>query len=102
MEKRARILKNIKIVDDAYVGELPPEEMGGRSFGPGTVSQSPIKSQGTVKYWIKQGVLWKTETETAQDYGGDDYIESTTVTEFTNVGTTKITVPEEALKLLGR
>ncbi|HXJ59835.1 MAG TPA: hypothetical protein VNU68_24595 [Verrucomicrobiae bacterium] len=72
------------------------------ALGQAQSRKSPIKSQGTVKYWIKQGVLWKTETETAQDYGGDDYIESTTVTEFTNVGTTKITVPEEALKLLGR
>jgi len=100
IEKRARVIKDLKMVDDVMVGELPPEELGGRTFGPGTFSMSPIKSRGTVKYWIKEGVLVKTETKTAQDYGEDDYVESTTVTEFSHVGTTRITVPEEALKLL--
>jgi len=102
IEKQARALKNLKFVDDAFIGELPPEEFGGRTFGPGTGVVMPTKAQGTVKYWLKQGVLWKTETDTETEYGEDDHVSSLTNIEYKNVGTTKIKIPDEAQKLLDR
>ena len=103
--------KEIKKDGDAYTGELTEDGakallaggFGGRRGGGG---QPPAASnaKGSVKFWIKDGALTKYESKVSgkrQNQNGEDMeIERTTTIEIKEVGTTKITVPEEAAKKL--
>jgi hypothetical protein len=90
---------------DAYSGDLTEEgakglmTMGGRGGGP---RPEVSNSKGTVKFWIKDGVLTKYVTKvtgTMKNQDGDDTdIDRTITVEIKGVGTTKITVPDEAKK----
>jgi hypothetical protein len=98
--------KDLTKTGDAYAGELTEE--GAKSlmtFGRrGGQGQGPAISnaKGSVKFWIKDGVITKFQTKVTgsmKNRDGDDMdINRTTTVEIKDVGTTKITVPDEAKK----
>jgi hypothetical protein len=108
-------IKDAKVVDGAIVGTLSAEDagallsFGGRGGrggqGGGQTPPAPKNASGTVKYWVKDGALTKysvTAKGTVAIPGGDEReVERVTTTEFKNIGSTKISVPEEAKKKLG-
>lgn len=72
---------------------------GGGRAGGGGVEISGAK--GTVKFWVKDGVLSKYETRvqgTMTFNNNDRDIDRTTTVEIKDVGTTKVEVPAEASK----
>jgi hypothetical protein len=94
--------KDLAKSDNAYSGELTEE--GAKSlmtFGRRGGGQGPAISnaKGSVKFWIKDGVLTKYQFKvqgTINRNGEDMDIDRTTTVEIKDVGTTKVTVPEEA------
>jgi hypothetical protein len=94
--------KDIAKAGEAYAGDLTEEgakslmTMGGRRGGtPPAVSNA----KGSVKFWIKDGVLAKYQIKvsgTINRNGEDMDIDRTTTVEIKDIGTTKITVPDEA------
>jgi hypothetical protein len=94
--------KDITKTDDTYAGDLTEE--GAKSLMTlrrrGGEGPAISNAKGTVKFWIKDGVLTKYETKvtgTMKDQNGDDTdIDRTTTVEIKDVGATKITVPDEA------
>ena len=57
--------------------------------------------KGTVKFWVKDGVLTKYEVHvsaTMSFNGNDRDIDRTTTTEISDVGSTKVNAPDEAKK----
>jgi hypothetical protein len=92
--------------DDVYSGDLTEE--GAKSlmtFGRrGGQGQPPAISnaKGTVKFWIKDGMITKYQTKvtgTMKNRDGDDMdVDRTTTVEIKDVGNTKITVPDDAKK----
>jgi hypothetical protein len=96
--------KDLTKADDVYSGELTEEgaksllTMGrGRRGG-----QAPAVSnaKGSVKFWIKDGLLTKYQTKvsgTTKNRDGEDVdIDRTTTVEIKDVGATTITLPDEA------
>ncbi len=86
---------------DAYAGELTAEgvremlRFGRRDGGGPEVSNA----KGSVKFWIKDGVLSKYEYNvqaTVNFNGTDREINRTTTVEIKDVGTTKVEIPAEA------
>jgi hypothetical protein len=56
-----------------------------------------------VKFWVTDGALTKYEFKvsgTVSYNGNDRDVDRDTTTEITDVGTTKVTVPDEARKVL--
>ena len=96
----------LKKEGDAYEGELSEEaikEMLPRRGRPGGEPPQISNAKGNVKVWLKDGVLSKAAfhiTATVSTPNGDRDIDTTTTTEITDVGSTKVTVPEEAKKKL--
>jgi hypothetical protein len=95
--------KDITKTGDAYAGDLTEEgaksllTMGGGRRG----GQAPTVSdaKGSVKFWIKDGVLTKYEYKvsgTVTYNGNDRDVDRTTTVEIKDVGNTTITLPEEA------
>lgn len=79
---------------------------GGGPGGPGGGFTPPeaTNAKGSVKFWIKDGVLTKYEMKNSgsMSMGGNDIdINRTTTVEFSNVGTTKVDAPADILKKLG-
>ena len=102
-------VKDLAKADDAYAGDLTEDgaksllTMGGRRRGGagGAGAQAPTVSnaKGSVKFWIKDGVLTKYELKvsgTVTRNGNDRDIDRTTTVEIKDIGTTKITVPDDA------
>ena len=98
--------KDLTKAGDAYAGDLTEEgaktlmTFGGRRGGQG---QGPeiSNAKGSVKFWIKDGVITKYQTKVTgtMNRNGDDMdIDRTTTVEIKDVGATKITVPDEARK----
>ena len=91
---------------DAYTGQLTPQSvetllaLGGRGGGQGpTVSNA----KGTVKFWIKDGVLSKYEyhVQGSVDRNGNvRETDRTTTVEIKDIGSTKIEVPAAAKQKL--
>ena len=91
--------------DGSYSAELTEEgaktllTRSGRRGGDG-----PSGARGTVKFWIKDGVLSKFEYQVQgsfkRDDGEDRKVDRTTTTEIKDVGTTTLTVPAEVKKKL--
>ena len=112
-EEASSKLKDFKQEDDAYVATVSGEDaaslfmmgMGrGRRGGAGGQAPQVTNAKVVVKCWIKDGVLSKTElhtTGTISFNGNDMDIDRTTTTEFSDVGNTKVEVPEDAKKKLG-
>jgi hypothetical protein len=73
---------------------------GGRR---GADAPEPKNAKGSVKFWIKDGVLSKYELKqqgTVTFNGDDRDIDGTTTVQIKDMGTTKIQVPDEAKKKL--
>jgi hypothetical protein len=98
--------KELKLADGAYSGDLTEDgakgllSFGGRGGGGGpTVSDA----SGSVKFWVKDGVLSKYQyhVKGKMSFNGNDReVDRTTTVEISEVGTTTVTVPEEAKKKL--
>ena len=95
----AGVTKELKKDGDVYSGELT--EAGAKAqFRFGTASGA----KGSVKFWVKEGVLSKYEFKVAGkvDFNGNEVdVDRATTTEIKDVGTTKVNVPEAAKKKLG-
>ena len=98
--------KELKKDGDVISGDLTEEgaksllTFGGRRGG-GSPEVSGAK--GSVKYWIKDGVLTKYEVKVSGKVTFNDNerdVERTTTTEIKDVGATKVSVPDEAKKKL--
>jgi hypothetical protein len=97
--------KELKKEGDAVAGELNEEitkellTFRGRG-GDGPTVTSP---KGSVKFWMKDGVLSKYEFKVQGKVsfdGNERDVDRTTTVEITDVGTTKMDVPEEVKKKL--
>lgn len=98
--------KELKAADGVISGDLTEDgakslmTFGGRGGGGGPEISG---AKGSVKFWVKDGVLTKMETKvqgTMSFNGNDREIDRTTTTEIKDVGTTTVTVPEDAKKKL--
>ena len=99
--------KDLTKAEGAYTGDLTEEgaksllTMGGGRRGGGGGQPSPVSNaKGSAKFWVKDGVLTKFQFKvsgTMKNRDGDDMdIDRTTTVEIKDVGTTTITVPDEA------
>lgn len=95
----------LKLVDGAYASELTADgvkaqlSFGGRN-GNGPTIADP---KGSVKFWLKDGVLAKYEVtlRASMNFNGNDFpIDQTITVEVKNVGSTKVELPAEAKKKL--
>jgi len=106
-EALVKYVKELKKDDDGvYSGDLTAEGLREtfRAFRRGN-DQSPDTSglRSRVKFWVKDGALAKysNHIEGSMKFGDNDVdIDRTTTTEIKDVGSTKVTVPEEAKKKL--
>jgi hypothetical protein len=91
-------VKELKKDGDAYSGDLT--EAGAKAqFRFGTVTNP----RGSAKFWLKDGLLTKYEYEVQGkvDFNGTEMeLDRDTIVEIKDVGTTKVTVPAEAKKVL--
>jgi hypothetical protein len=74
-----------------------------RPRGGGGGAPEITNAKGSVKFWITAGTLTKYEFKvsgTVSFNGNDRDIDRDTTVEITEVGTTKVTVPDDALKIL--
>jgi hypothetical protein len=98
--------KEIKKEGDSYSGELTEagaKELLSRGRGRGGNAPEAKNAKGSVKFWIKDGLLSKYELKQQGSItvnGDERDIEGTTTVEIKDVGTTKVEVPEEAKKKL--
>jgi hypothetical protein len=97
-DKAAELTKD----GDAYSGKLT--DAGAKELlAFGRRAAEPKNAKGSVKLWTKAGGLSKYEVKlqgTMQFNGEDRDIDRTSTTEFKDVGTTKIEIPEAASKKL--
>jgi len=101
----AGTVKELKKDGDAYSGDLTEDGAKalmrfrrGGGAGP-TISNA----KGSVKFWVKDGVLSKYEFKVTgkMDFNGNDIdVDRVTTVEIKDVGTTKVEVPEGAKKKL--
>jgi len=103
-EELAGKVKELKQDGDVYAGDLTEEgaksllRFGGRGGGNGPEISG---AKGSVKFWVKDGQLAKYQTKVKGSVsfnGNDRDVDRTTTIEIKDVGSTKITVPEEAQK----
>jgi hypothetical protein len=97
--------KGLKQDGEAYAGELT--EAGAKellAFGRrGSNAPEPKNAKGSVKFWVKDGLLAKYELKlqgTINFNGEDRDVDRTTTVEIKDVGTTKVDLPEAARKKL--
>lgn len=101
-EELAGQTKDLVKTNDAYAGDLTDEGAKALlSFRGRRGGQAPAVSnaKGSVKFWIKDGAITKFQIKvsgTVSRNGNDADIDRTTTVEIKDVGTTKITVPDEA------
>lgn len=100
---------SLKVDGDGMAGNLTTEAalelltFGNHRREGGGGPPQPANPRGSVKFWLKDGFLHKLEIHLAASLslnGSDVPIDSTTVVEINNVGTTSVDVPAEARKLL--
>lgn len=101
----AAATKALKKEGDVYSGELTEDGAKTQlSFGRrGGAGVTVSNAKGSVKFWLKDGALSKYEIKvkgTRSFDGNDQEVDRTTTVEIKDVGTTKVTVPEEAKKKL--
>jgi len=101
----AATAKELKKDGDAYSGDLT--EDGAKTlmrFRRGGGDGPTINNaKGSVKFWVKDGVLAKYEFKVSgsMEFNGNNIdVDRTTTTEIKDVGTTKVEVPEGAKKKL--
>jgi len=99
-------VKELKLDGDVYSGELTEE--GAKSqlmFGGRGGANAPEISgaKGSVKFWVKDGVLSKYEVKVQGKVtfnGNDSDVDRTTTIEIKDIGSTKVEVPDDAKKKL--
>ena len=104
---------SLKLADGVYAGDMTEEAVkalmnfgGRRPGGAGGNNAGPniTGAKGSVKFWLKEGDLTKYEFNVQGKMTGRDdqeiTINRTTTVELKDVGTTKLTVPEDAKKKL--
>jgi len=112
-------VKSLKDDNGVLVGDLTDEgakgnvmpfgrrgagRRGGAPGGGGFTPPEATDAKGSVKFWIKDGVLTKYEMKNSgnMSMGGNDIaINRTTTVEFSDVGSTKVDAPADVLKKLG-
>ena len=97
--------RELKKDGDAYGGELTEDGAKGHlRFGPkGGGGPEVTSAKGSVKFWLKDGLVSKYEIKATGkiNFNGEDRdMDRVTTVEIKDVGTTKVTVPEEAKKKL--
>jgi hypothetical protein len=106
VEDLAGKAKELKKDGDVYSGELTEDGaktqlmFGGRAGGNGPEISG---AKGSVKFWVKDGVLSKYEIKvkgTVSFNGNDRDVDRTTTVDIKDIGSTKIQVPEGAQKKL--
>jgi hypothetical protein len=105
-EELAGKVKELKAgADGQYTGDLT--EDGAKellSLRRRPDAPAPKEAKGSVKFWVKDGVLVKWETNVQGKVTGRDdqeiSVNRTTTVEVKEVGSTKVSVPEEARKKL--
>jgi hypothetical protein len=107
VENLAAKAKELKKTDDAIAGDLTEEAVKELlTRGRGRTGQAPEvkEAQGNVKIWVKDGAVVKYQYQVKGKMAGRDgnerEIDRTTTVEIKDVGTTKLTVPDEVKKLL--
>jgi hypothetical protein len=108
-EEIAGTTKDLTKTDDTYAGDLTEEGAKSlMSFGRrGANGEGPAISnaKGSVKFWIKDGVITKYQTKVSgmmKNRDGEDMdVDRTTTVEIKDIGATKITVPDEAKNKMG-
>ena len=98
--------KDLKLTNDVYCGDLTLDAIKDMvKFGQkGGADVPEVKTaKGTIKFWLKDGLLTKYEynVEGSVTLNGDEH-EGTlkNTVQIKDVGTTKVTVPEDAAKKL--
>jgi hypothetical protein len=97
-------LQKVDKTDDVYSADLPTDVVKQLIFPPGRRNgggDGPeiSNASGSIKFWIKDGMLSKVEENVKGtiSFNGDDRdIDRTTTTEFKDVGSTTIEIPDEA------
>jgi hypothetical protein len=96
-------MKEVKLADGVYAGDLTDE--GAKEllrFRRGGNEGPEISgAKGSAKFWLKDGLLSKYELKLRGKMsfnGNDSDVDRTTTVEIKDVGTTKVTAPEEAKK----
>jgi hypothetical protein len=104
-QELANAAKELKKEGDVITGQLTPE--GAKqfmSFGRrGGDGPQVNKAEGSVKFWVKDGMLTKYEYKVkgSINFNGEDRdVDRTSTTEISKVGETKLVVPEAAKKKL--
>ncbi len=102
-------VKELKKDGDVYSGDLTEDgaksllAMGGFGRRGGTPPAAK-NAKGTVKVWMKDGMISKYETKVQGTVAGRDGedrdVDRTTTVELKDIGTTKVNIPEEAQKKL--
>ena len=104
-------VKELKKEGDAFVGDLTEDAAktlmrfrGGRGGGGGGGEGPAISgAKGSVKFWVKDGMLTKYEFKVSgkMDFNGNEVdMDRTSTVEIKDVGSTKIEVPEAAKQKL--
>ena len=106
-EDIAAKVNELKSSDGVYSGDLTEagakQLMTFRMRGGGGNGPEVSGAKGSAKFWIKDGVLTKYQYNvkgTVSFNGNDRDVDRTTTVEIKDVGTTKVSVPEEAEKKL--
>jgi hypothetical protein len=98
-------VKELKAVDGSIGGDLTEESVKEwMTFGRGG-QNAPKNAKGSVKVWLKEGSVAKVEVKTSGTInrnGEDVDMASTRTVEIKEVGTTKVEVPDDAKKKLGK
>jgi hypothetical protein len=98
--------KELKLADGVYSGDLTADALKERvRFGRPSGGEAPDVSgaKGSVKFWLKDNSLAKYEISVQGNVkfnGNDRDVDLKTAVVIKDVGTTKVTVPEEAAKKL--
>jgi hypothetical protein len=106
-------IDNFTKTDDVYSADMTPDQVkavmatfGRRRGGNGGNGATPPEitdPKGSVKVWIKDGAVSKmvlTIGGSMSLNGNDVQIDRTTTTEFSDVGSTKVEIPDDAKKVL--
>jgi hypothetical protein len=99
-------VKELKMADDVYSGDLTEEGVKSLlSFGRRSGGTPPevTGAKGSAKFWVKDGTLTKYEYKvqgTITFNGNERDASRKNTVEIKDVGTTKVSVPEEAAKKL--
>jgi len=101
-------LENVKKTDDGFSGDLSADAVKAmlafRGFGAGAPAVEISGPKGSIKVTVKDGSITKMvlQLSGSMDFGGGQPFDlnRTTTVEIKDVGTTKVTVPEDAKKKL--